>query len=135
MMSESLDDLRERFQRWRSALEGKGLKVNVGKTKMMVSGMEEKIAWSRIGPCGICGKRVGSNPVCCTQCTKWIHGRCTKMKKVTCSSARHFVCGRCTDVGDGAEEPVEVLCDEVETVKGFCYLENAESCCVGEGFL
>ena len=42
------------------------------------------------------------------------------MKKVTCSSARHFVCRRCTDVG----EPVEVLCDEVETVKGFCYLED-----------
>ena len=44
------------------------------------------------------------------------------MKKVTCSSARHFVCRRCTDVGDGTEEPVEVLCDEVETVKRFCYL-------------
>ena len=44
------------------------------------------------------------------------------MKKVTCSSARHFVCKRCTDVGDGTEEPVEVLCDEVETENGFCYL-------------
>ena len=44
------------------------------------------------------------------------------MKKVTCSSAKHFVCRRCTDVGDGTEEPVEVLCDEVEAVKGFCYL-------------
>ena len=28
------------------------------------------------------------------------------------------------DIGDGKEEPVEVLCDEVETVKGFCYLED-----------
>ena len=37
-------------------------------------------------------------------------------------SARYFVCRRCTYVGDGTEEPVEVLCDEVETVKGFCYL-------------
>ena len=46
------------------------------------------------------------------------------MKKVTCSSARHFVCRRCTDVGDGTEEAVEVLCDEVETVKGFCYLRD-----------
>ena len=46
------------------------------------------------------------------------------MKKVTCSSARHFVCRRCTDVGDGTKEPVEVLCDEVETVKGFCYLKD-----------
>ena len=43
LMSESLEDLRERFQRCRSALEGKGLKVNVGKTKMMVSGTEEKL--------------------------------------------------------------------------------------------
>ena len=44
------------------------------------------------------------------------------MKKVTSISARDFVCRRCTDVGDGTEKPVEVLCDEVETVKGFCYL-------------
>ena len=44
------------------------------------------------------------------------------MKKVTCSSARHFVCRRCTDVGHSTKEPVEVLCDEVETVKGFGYL-------------
>ena len=43
LMSESLEDLRERFQKWRSALEDKGLKVNVGKTKMMVSGMEGEI--------------------------------------------------------------------------------------------
>ena len=89
---------------------------------MMVSGTEGEIVLSKIHPCGICGKRVGSNAAYCTQCTKWIHGRCTKMKKETCSSTRHFVCRRCTDVGDATEEPVEVLRDEVETVKGFCYL-------------
>ena len=120
LMSESLEDSRKRFQRWRRALEGKGLKVNVGKTKIMLSGTEGEITSSKIDPCGVCGKRVGSNAVCCTQYMKWIHGRCTKMKKVTCSSARAFVCRRCTDVGDGTEKPVEVLCDEVETVKGFC---------------
>ena len=42
--------------------------------------------------------------------------------KVICSFARYVVCRRCTDVGDGTEEPVEVLCDEVEIVKGFCCL-------------
>ena len=51
-----------------------------------------------------------------------IHTKCTKMKKITSSFARHFVCRRCTDVGIGMEEPVEVPCDKVETVKGFCYL-------------
>ena len=91
LMSDTLEDLRQRFQRWRNAWEGKRLKVNVGKTKMMVSGTEGEIALSKIDPCGICEKRVGSNAVCCTRCTKWIHGRCTNMKKVTCSSARHFV--------------------------------------------
>ena len=105
----------------RSALEVKGLLVNVGKTKMMVSRTKGEIVLSKIDCSAICGKRVGSNAVCCTQCMKCIHGRCTKLKKLSCSSARHFVC-RCTDVGDGTEEPVEVLCDEVETVKGFCYL-------------
>ena len=49
------------------------------------------------------------------------------MKKVTCSSARHFVCRRCADVGDGTEEPVEVLCDEVETVKRFFYLGDGRN--------
>ena len=83
---------------------------------------EGEITSSKIDSCGVCGKRVGSNAVCCTQCMKWIHRGCTQMKKVTCSSARDFVCRRSTDVGDGTKEPVEVLCDEVETVKGFCYL-------------
>ena len=32
-----------------------------------------------------------------------------------------------TYVGDGTEEPVEVLCDEVETVEGFCYLEDSRN--------
>ena len=46
----------------------------------------------------------------------------SKMKKVSCSFTQQFVCRKCEDIGDGKEEPVEVLCDEVETVKGFCYL-------------
>ena len=108
LMSESLEDLRERFQRWGRALEGQGLKVNVGKTKMMVSGTEGEITSSKIDVCGVCGKMVGSSAACCTQCMKWMHGRRTKMKKVTCSSARYFVCRRCKDVGDGTKEPVEV---------------------------
>ena len=89
-MSESLEDLRERFQRWRCALEDKGLKVNVGKTKMTVSGTEGEIVLGKIDSCGICGERVGSNAVCCTQHTNGIHGRCTKMNKVTCKFCTTF---------------------------------------------
>ena len=36
--------------------------------------------------------------------------------------AQQFIRRRCEEIGADKEEPVEVLCDEVETVKGFCYL-------------
>ena len=63
-----------------------------------------------------------SNAVLCTVCKKRIHARCAQTKKVSCSFTQQFICRRCEDNGDGKEEPVEVLCDEVETVMGFCYL-------------
>ena len=62
------------------------------------------------------------NAVLCTVCKKRIHIRCAQAKKVSGSFAQQCVCRRCEDIGDGKEQPVEVLCDEVETVKGFCYL-------------
>ena len=34
---------------------------------------------------------------------------------------KRFVCGRCKKQVDGLVEPVEELCEEVETVRGFCY--------------
>ena len=64
-------------------------------------------------------KGVCLNGVCCTLCNKWMHGRCTKMKKVTCSSALYFICRRCKDLGEDQQKPVEELCDEIETVKSF----------------
>ena len=69
-----------------------GLKVNVRQTSMNASGTEKKIALSKIDPCG---KKVESNAVWCTPCKKWIHARCTKTVKVSCSSAQQFVCRRC----------------------------------------
>ena len=91
----------------------------------MVSGTEGEIVRSKVDPCGICGKRVMSNAVLCKMCTvckKWIHARCAQTKKVSCSFSQQFICGRCEDIGDGKEEPVEVFRDEVKTEKGFCYL-------------
>ena len=43
---------------------------------------------------GICGKRVMANSVLCVKCRKWIHGRCSKVKRVTLRLGRDFVCGR-----------------------------------------
>ena len=32
------------------------------------------------------------------------------------------MCGRCKTQADGFMDPVEEFCEEVETVRGFCYL-------------
>ena len=48
------------------AFESKGMRVNLGKTKLMVSGMEEETFYSKIDPSGVCGTRVMSNLVLCT---------------------------------------------------------------------
>ena len=42
-----------------------------------------------------------------------MHGRCTKMKKVTCSFARHCIYGKRKDLGESEKEPVEVFRDEI----------------------
>ena len=39
--------------------------MNLGKTKVVVSGAEGEVTVSKIDPCGICGKRVMANSVLC----------------------------------------------------------------------
>ena len=73
-----------------------------------------------------------ANSLLCVKCRKWIYGRCAKVKRVTPRLGRDLVCGICKQVDDGLAEPVEKLCEEEETVRGFCYLGdrvNASSGC------
>ena len=34
----------------------------------------------------------------------------------------HFVCSKCKGIMEGTMDSIDKLCDEVETVNGFCYL-------------
>ena len=40
LVSETMEGLREKFWKWKEAFESKGLKVNLGKTKVVMSGAE-----------------------------------------------------------------------------------------------
>ena len=122
LMSKTMEGLREKFWKRKEAFESKGLKMNLGKTYLVVSAAEGEVFVSKVDPCGICGKRVMANSVLHVKCGKWIHGRCTKVKRVTPRLGRDFVCGRCKQIDDGLVEPVEELCEELETVRSFCYL-------------
>ena len=93
-MSENIENLEEKFLKWREAFESNGLKVNLKKTKVVVSGSIGEVLKSKVDPCAKCGKSVMANSMICTKCGKWVHGRCTKMTKVTSTLAKGFICGQ-----------------------------------------
>ena len=73
LMSETIEGPRNKFLKWKEAFECKGLKVNPGKTKVMVCGSTTKdgMSKSKVDPCGVCSLRVKANSVLCLQCGKW----------------------------------------------------------------
>ena len=60
--AESLDELADKFLLWRNGLESRELKVNMKKTKVMISGPNlNTLRDTGKYPCGVCRKGVGSN--------------------------------------------------------------------------
>ena len=64
-MAKTMEKLRENFNEWSKAFESKGMRVNIGKAKLMVSGMKGEMLESSIDSCGVCGTSVKSNLVLC----------------------------------------------------------------------
>lgn len=128
LMAESMGELKEKVLRWKECMETKGLKVNISKTKVMVSGkncgdVERTGKW----PCVVCGKGVGNNSVRCTGCGGWVHKRCTDLKGSLDRAEDTFVCKVCERAGDGEDSGVEESMDlgngvHLEKVGKFCYL-------------
>ena len=56
LMSKTMEGLRQKFKKWKEAFESQGLKVNLGKTRVLVSGAEGEVTVSKVDTCGICGK-------------------------------------------------------------------------------
>src|SRR5215470_17330678 len=54
IMADSLEELEKKYKNWKSALESKGLKVNVGKTKCLLSDGTKSVTKSEIDPCSVC---------------------------------------------------------------------------------
>ena len=70
LKSETMEGLRKKFWKWNGAFESKLLKVNLEKTKLVVSGAEGEVSVSKVDPCSICGKQVMANSVLCVKCGK-----------------------------------------------------------------
>ena len=81
LMAETMEELEAQFIRWKAAFEGKGLKVSLGKTKVMESGGDSGVVvLAKIDACGVCGKRAKVNCVRCKTCKKKVHAQCVRVK-------------------------------------------------------
>ena len=133
LMAESMEELQLKFDRWRGVIEKKGMKVNMGKTKVMVSGEGGERVISSIDPCGVCDKRVKANSVLCIRCQKWVHKRCSGVKGALKKVEGIFKCKRCVHGVNNREEAKTGLNDGIERVESFVYLGdkmNADGGCL-----
>ena len=108
-------------------MEEKGLKINMGKTKVMKccdgSGQREK---SGKYPCGVCGKGVGANSIKCTSCSAWIHKKCSGISG-RLLDVENFCCAKCVSCHstiqvEKIKEIVIEANENLECVERFCYL-------------
>jgi len=82
MIAETED---KRLSKWKDFVENRGVRVNMNKTKVMISEewqkvMQKSLRW----PCGVCGRGVGDNSIQCTSCQNWYTENVVKVR-VACT--------------------------------------------------
>jgi len=126
LMAESEELLVEKLKRWKAGMEEKGLRVNMGKTKVMrCRDGTGQVVKSGKYPCGVCSKGVRANSIECTSCQAWIHKRCSgisgELKRVV-----DYRCRRCVGGSQVRSEGLQQISlgvgQNLECVKKFCYL-------------
>ena len=65
--AETEEDLINKLNEWKNNVKNRGMRVNMNKTKVMITGerqkpMQKAARWPR----GVCGRGVDSNPIQCT---------------------------------------------------------------------
>ena len=103
------------------------LRVNMGKTKIMESGINlDVLKKSGKYPCGVYQSGVGSsNAIFCGGCKRWVHKRCSGIKGPLRPDPE-FRCARCLGTARAIDErevsEVEVGKEKLEVVPEFYYL-------------
>ena len=103
--------------------ESKSLKVNMMKTKVMVS----KIVQVTVKPSSkkdLCGIKTMLNAVLYKSCGNLIHRRCAKIKMVTNRLAIDLKCRKCKGYHENIVDLKEKLHDDVETVTESTYQDD-----------
>ena len=134
IIAESMEENIRRLLTWKGAMEEKGLRVNAGKTKIMICGTGlDLLQSSGEFPCAVCRTGVGSNSIFCKGCKHWVHKKCSRLKGLT--ENPDYRCTRCQGTAcplDGRpQREVQVGSDKLEVVASFCYLGDMLSAAGG----
>ena len=134
IIAESLEECVRRLLTWKEAMEKKGLRVNAGKTKIMICGTGlDLLQSSGEFPCAVCRTGVGSNSIFCNGCKHWVHKKCSGLKHL--KKDPDYRCTRCQGTAcplDGRpQKEVQVGPDKLEVVASFCYLGDMLSAAGG----
>ena len=118
--AESMEKLLVKVQTWKTEMENKGLRVNMGKTKIMESGINlDVLKKSGKYPCSVCQSGVGSsNAIFCGGCKRWA-------LRDPCALTLSLGTARAIDEREVSE--VEVGNEKLEVVPEFCYLGDMRS--------
>ena len=132
IMAESVEELEHKYLNWKRALESKGLRVNVGKTKVMIGNGVKETKRSAIDPCSICETRVKKNSIKCNTCKSWVHARCSGIKGSLLRHENTFICKKCQGHMDintqsNGDSASDLTVQGLANVNSFCYLgDNIE---------
>jgi hypothetical protein len=149
VMAESLEDCTAKLKAWKTGMENKGLRVNMRKTKIMLSGLGlDLLKDTGAFPCAVCRSGVGRNSILCSQCRMWVHKRCSGVVG-RLTTDPEYVCPRCRNIArpiDGRPlTQVNIDGTELDVEASFCYLGDmlsagggcehaiAARCCVAWG--
>ena len=127
IVAESEEELKTKLSEWKNGMEAKGLRVNMGKTKILISGVNlNTLKDSGKYPCSVCRKGVGSNSIFCSGCSYWVHKKCSGIKGAL-KTNHDYQCSRCLGLARPIDNrPIrEWYLDEenkLDVVDSFCYL-------------
>jgi hypothetical protein len=127
IIAETEEELRLKLTKWKTEMEEKGLRINLGKTKIMASGTNlHTLKDSGKYPCSVCRKGVGNNSIYCSGCSHWVHKKCCGIAGPLKNNPE-YRCSRCRSVArpiDGRPHTKWTLNgdSELDMVDQFCYL-------------
>merc|ERR1712121_308888 len=132
LTAETIEELKDMFNKWDQQLTSKGFKINMNKSKFMISGKEKHVIETGKFPCSVCKKGVGNHSVKCTKCEYWCHMKCSGLKSIKEYDGKYFSCSTCqqganclrkdSDVSPNKLKHLQVEGGEIEEVTSFCYL-------------